>query len=264
MSERPAVISLGAGVQSSALLLMAAEGRFGPPPELAIFADTQGEPSEVYTYLSYLRRTVGERIQIVEGTAGDLRQDILDTVGGEKNRVSSPPLYLINEDGTHGFSLRKCTRDYKVRVVERTARAHGYGPKNPIDSWQGISLDEVERMKENKTSWVTNRYPLVEEGLTRHACQQWLVDNGHPAAPKSACFYCPYQSNARWRRLRDESPDEWNAAVELDRAVRHMPGMKGEGYLHAQRVPLDEVDLSTAEDRGQLTFASECEGMCGV
>lgn len=30
-------------------------------------------------------------------------------------------------------------------------------------------------------------------------------------------------------------------------------------------VPLDEVDLTTAEDRGQLTlWDNECEGMCGV
>jgi hypothetical protein len=35
--------------------------------------------------------------------------------------------------------------------------------------------------------------------------------------------------------------------------------------MHAQRVPLEQVDLSTAEDRGQLSlFNNECEGMCGV
>jgi hypothetical protein len=35
--------------------------------------------------------------------------------------------------------------------------------------------------------------------------------------------------------------------------------------MHAQRVPLDQVDLSTPEDHGQLNlFNNECEGMCGV
>jgi hypothetical protein len=36
-------------------------------------------------------------------------------------------------------------------------------------------------------------------------------------------------------------------------------------FVHRDRVPLTEVDLSTAEDRGQLDlFNNECEGMCGV
>jgi hypothetical protein len=40
------IISLGAGVQSSAMLLMALEGRFEDMPDCAIFADTQDEPKE--------------------------------------------------------------------------------------------------------------------------------------------------------------------------------------------------------------------------
>ena len=35
------VISLGAGVQSSVMALMAAKGEIGPMPDCAIFADTQ-------------------------------------------------------------------------------------------------------------------------------------------------------------------------------------------------------------------------------
>lgn len=64
------VLSLGAGVQSSALLLMADEGRFGDDkPDVAIFADTQCEPSYVYENLTKLRFAVGIEVQIV--TAGN-------------------------------------------------------------------------------------------------------------------------------------------------------------------------------------------------
>lgn len=38
------VLSLGAGVQSTALALMAVEGRFGAVPDMAVFADTGWEP----------------------------------------------------------------------------------------------------------------------------------------------------------------------------------------------------------------------------
>jgi len=44
------VISLGGGVQSSVMALMADEGAFGPMPG-AIFADTRWEPPSVYEHL---------------------------------------------------------------------------------------------------------------------------------------------------------------------------------------------------------------------
>ena len=42
------VLSLGAGVQSSTLALMASRGEIGPMPDCAIFADTGAEPAKVY------------------------------------------------------------------------------------------------------------------------------------------------------------------------------------------------------------------------
>ena len=45
------VISLGAGVQSSTMALMAAHGEITPMPDAAIFADTQSEPASVYRWL---------------------------------------------------------------------------------------------------------------------------------------------------------------------------------------------------------------------
>lgn len=48
------ILSLGAGVQSSCIALMATAGLITPMPEAAIFADTQSEPQDVYDYLKYL------------------------------------------------------------------------------------------------------------------------------------------------------------------------------------------------------------------
>ena len=43
------VISLGGGVQSSVMALMASGGAFGTMPDCAIFADTHWEPPSIYT-----------------------------------------------------------------------------------------------------------------------------------------------------------------------------------------------------------------------
>lgn len=48
------IISLGAGVQSSTLALMAVHGEITPMPDAAIFADTQAEPQSVYKWLDWL------------------------------------------------------------------------------------------------------------------------------------------------------------------------------------------------------------------
>ncbi|MBP2230768.1 3'-phosphoadenosine 5'-phosphosulfate sulfotransferase (PAPS reductase)/FAD synthetase, partial [Azospirillum agricola] len=48
------VLSLGAGVQSTTLALMAATAEVGPMPDCAIFADTEWEPHGVYEHLDWL------------------------------------------------------------------------------------------------------------------------------------------------------------------------------------------------------------------
>ena len=89
---------------------------------------------------------------------------------------------------------------------------------------------------------------------------------GYTKPPKSSCIGCPYRDNKGWRAMRDNRPEEWADAVELDRQIRRRPGMRNyDQFMHRSLKPLDQVDLSTAEDRGQLNlFNNECEGMCGV
>ena len=64
------ILSLGAGVQSSTLALMAAKGEVGPMPMAAIFSDTQAEPKEVYDWLDWLEKQLPYPVYRV--TAGNL------------------------------------------------------------------------------------------------------------------------------------------------------------------------------------------------
>ena len=50
------ILSLGAGVQSSTMALMAEEGAFGIKPDAAIFADTGWEPKPVIEHLNWLKK----------------------------------------------------------------------------------------------------------------------------------------------------------------------------------------------------------------
>ena len=111
-----------------------------------------------------------------------------------------------------------------------------------------------------------NRYPLVELGMRRYDCLLWLKRHGYPQPPKSACIGCPFNSNDRWRERR-EVPEEWADAVLADRELRAgaylTKGLRATCFMHRDRVPLDQVDLSVDDSQLDL-FGNECAGVCGV
>src|SRR6516164_9615820 len=86
------VLSLGAGVQSSALLLMSEAGEL-PRLDAAVFADTQWEPAEVYEHLD--RLTAAVTIPVHRVTNGSLRADFMaGAVGVEADRFTRIPVFI--------------------------------------------------------------------------------------------------------------------------------------------------------------------------
>lgn len=253
------VLSLGGGVQSSTLLLMAVHGELAV--DRAIFADTQDEPAATYGWLETLMpiaENAGIPVDVV--TAGNLREDSLSKPGW----LVSMPAHIRNVDGSSGILTRKCTNGYKLRPIQRRLRALGATAKRPVTVLVGISRDEAIRQKPSRVRYIVNEFPLIERGMTRHDCVRWLQAHGYPEPPKSACVVCPFRDDRAWRRMRDESPDEWAAAVAFDAQVRHMAQTKKPttAYLHRSLVALPMVDLSTPQDAGQLEMfeGGECDG----
>jgi hypothetical protein len=256
------VISLGAGVQSTTMALMAAHGEFTPMPDCAIFADTGWEPKKVYDHLDWLEANLPFPIHRV--SQGDLREDLLSGTNSDGGKFSVVPWFTINADGTKGMGRRQCTSEYKLRPIMRKVREllGGKTPKGGCETWIGISTDEMTRMKDARVQYIVNRFPLIEANISRRNCLEWMRAREFPEPPKSACLGCPFHSDAMWRDLRDNDPIGWADAIQVDKEIRETD--RGQQFMHAARVPLDEVDLSTPEDRGQLNFLSECEGMCGI
>jgi hypothetical protein len=244
------VLSLGAGIQSTAVGLMAKHGEI-PMPECAIFADTQWEPKAVYAHLNWLEGVLPFPVHRV--SLGNLKEAV--TSGG----FSAVPFYTSG-----GLGARQCTYQYKLRPLYRKVREllGGKTPKGGCEMWVGISTDEMIRMKDARVKYIVNRFPLVEQGMSRNDCLRWLERNNYPRPPRSACLGCPFKRDSEWRDTKNGPADEWLATVEADKAIRLASGKAQ--FMHRSCKPLDEVDFQTAEDRGQLNFLSECEGMCGV
>ena len=293
------VLSLGAGVQSTTLALMAAHGEIGPMPACAIFADTGWEPNSVYDHLDWLCSPNVLPFPVHVVSAGNIREQLM--AAGEGNRWASipafartvtpagskVPIYDEGDDGalvevstrrttretvSIGMIRRQCTTDFKIVPIRRKVRelaglTRKRSPTHPVvEQWIGISLDEIIRVKPSREAWQVNRWPLIEKRMNRRECLAWLRRHDYPEPPKSACIGCPFHDNARWRAMRNHDAEAWTDAVEIDRAIRTgLRGIRGEVFLHRSAVPLEEADLSTAADRGQLDlWPNECEGMCGV
>jgi len=291
------VLSFGAGVQSTALLLMSCRGLL-PKLDAAIFADVGNEPATVYSHLEWCINEAKKfdiPVHVVRGTVDGLRLDVLNNI----TRIDGGPVPILPcftaevEGKRDGITMRQCTSDYKIRPVMKCLKRDVLKfkpkarlPKTPVvQQWIGISYDEISRAKPSREPWSTSVFPFLNWGIDspdgemwrRYKIRQWLEKN-YPdiEVPRSACIVCPFHSNKEWRKIK-QNPEEWAQAVEFDKAIRvdkrkrfRKDGkpytvMKQKKYLHSSCKPLDEVDLRSDEEKGQgVLWDNECEGMCGM
>jgi hypothetical protein len=266
------VISLGGGVQSTVMALMAAQGLIKPMPDFAVFADTGWEPKGVYRHLDWLEEQLPFPVRRV--SSGNLRNDILAGTNSTGQSFSSIPAFVRSPMGKSAIVKRQCTREYKLDPIEielRNLLGLGYKEVTPkgmfVELWIGISRDEIIRMKPSRQQWIENYWPLIELRMTRTDCKEWFGKH-YPgrALPRSACIGCPYHTDAEWAEMKLADAESWKDAVLVDAALRTSERAErfgGEMYLHKSMVPLGEIE-SFPDTRQYTLFGDECEGMCGV
>lgn len=284
------ILNLGAGVQSSTVALMAAAGEITPMPDASIFADTGWEPHEVYMWLGWLEKRLPFPVYRTRRDSEawkdkTLRDEVMASTMdrwapgrdyGKKPAMPIPAFAMKN--GKAGIIQRHCTRDWKIRPIDKLAkRLAGLKPgarlpKEPIlTSWIGISLDEVMRAKPPRPEdkWKLHRFPLAfEKQMRRSDCIAWMKSHGYPEPPRSACIGCPFHDNYEWWRIKQD-PIQWADAVEVDEKIRKTGGTDGDVFLHSSGRPLveavpDDEPKRKADNPVNLQLFNECEGMCGV
>ena len=184
-------------------------------------------------------------------------------------------MFLVIDREGDGIGRRQCTDNYKVRPIRRKIREMlGLRPRQRVPSgvnvelWLGISTDEAIRMKTSRGRWITNRYPLIEAGMSRRDCADWWAARYDRPLERSACVACPFQSRQRWVETKRRWPDLFAEAVEVDARRSNGLALEKTSYLHMTRMPLAEavaLDEAVLGAGGQADgFGNECEGHCGV
>jgi hypothetical protein len=227
--------SYGGGTQSIAIAILVVEGRL-PRPERIVMADTSREATETWEYTAAhvrpLLATAGLEVEIIPHTLAKV--DIYTRDG----RTLLPAWTATGQ-------LRSfCSNEWKAFVVRRYLRQQGYGPKHPVCTWLGMSLDEIGRLKPGPKKWQTHAWPLVfDVPMRRSDCRALILGHGLPEPPKSSCWMCPHRGNAQWARLKEHYPGDWAQAVALDEEIRERDGEHAL-YLHRSREPLAQADLT--------------------
>lgn len=275
--------SNGIGQQSWAMYFMSSLGTIPGFPRFnySIFADPGREDKRSYEYLKWAQDWAKKNngVPLVITGKKTLYRDLMKGKNSGNGRFAPIPAYTINPDGSSGILRRQCTGEYKINEFNREVRKilHLGGKNYPeIEVYNAITVDEVDRVTINEIVKFINVYPfcnlqtnsktgtkfLNHKTLTRADCVAWLSVNGFPVPPKSACTFCPYQSDSQWLWKKQNDPREFKALVKLDKHIREssVKGIDNPIFLHKSCKPLDEVELK--EDQTQLF--QECEGNCDV
>lgn len=255
------VFSYGGGVQSTAALVLAAQGKIDF--RWFVFANV-GEDSEHPATLAYVRD-----VAIPFASLFGLR---LETIKRERRNGESMTLYQhVMSDRFKGVQLpvrlaadaparRHCTVSYKINVLAKWQREHGATVANPAIVGLGISWDELQRMRTSRDEDARVLvYPLVDMRLTRHDCEAIIRSAGLPLPRRSSCFFCPYHTRSQWQTMRHEEPDLFAKAVAMEAHMDTKMRAEGQGgvTMHSKG-PLMTI---TSEAR-QMTMALEREDAC--
>lgn len=243
------VLAYGGGRQTVAMVLLVTQGKL-PRPDRIVIADTSREADSTWAYLDrYVQPHLAEFGMTVERAPHSLATvDIYGTTDA----------LLIPAYTASGKLPAFCSREWKVRVCERWLRQSGV---SGALTWVGYTLEERKRATDRgRKPWFRD-WPLIHMMLTRTDCERIILNHGWPLPEKSSCWMCPNQSNAQWRRIRDEEPEHFAQAIALDEEIR-VWDERGGVWLHSSRVPLADADLD-ATDRKEPN--RQCGlGMCQV
>jgi 3'-phosphoadenosine 5'-phosphosulfate sulfotransferase (PAPS reductase)/FAD synthetase len=244
------VLSYGAGQDSTALLLMALYDKafrnkyIGDRRFIVITSDTGNEHPETYKYIEYISKKVDAEFYFL-------------TKGLGFHSESWPDLKsFYRRTGTVGSKAfpKTCTDNLKIKVIYRfleywiegnyritgdrkagiKAFAEKYGKITVI---LGIAADETKRATGNNVGpeWmkysINKVYPLIDLGMNRADCQDYIRSKGFKVPFPSNCMICPFMSDIELVWLYKFYPSEYKQWVEIERAKLIKNSDKGKKNL---------------------------------
>jgi PP-loop superfamily ATP-utilizing enzyme len=265
------IISYGGGVQSTALIVLATQGKIGHI-DAALFANV-GDDSEHPATITYVREVMQpwakERGIEVHELNRIKRTGEVETLWGRLMKPESRSLPIpVRMSDTGAPGTRSCTADFKINVIAKWLKARGASADTPAQVCIGFSLDEAHRASNRRANaYEQPEHPLLDLHLNRTDCKNIIGRAGLPVPPKSACFFCPFHRPTMWAKMRRDEPELFQKSVELENTLNERRRKLGRDQVYLTRFgkPLADVIQARQADLPGLLDpdADSCdEGYC--
>jgi len=232
------VLSYGGGQDSTALLYKLAfdqdfRNRYAPGRLLVIMADTKDEHPETVKHVEETKTFCAkEGIEFAHITPD------MGYHGGKWQGYRE----FLNATRTCGSkAFRKtCTDNLKLKPIYRyleewismnygtvCGRKRGFYQfvhqgRGKVRIIIGIAAGEEKRIGAPLEKWAqetTERcYPLVDLGMDRKACQDYIASTGRKVPPPSNCILCPFMSDIELLWLYNHMPEDFEDWCRIEQA----------------------------------------------
>ncbi|GGZ42513.1 phosphoadenosine phosphosulfate reductase [Streptomyces rubiginosohelvolus] len=231
-------VSYGGGVQSTALLVLAAQGRVDFRTFLMANVGDDSEHPGTLRYLEEYAKpfaadhgielAVLDRVMVRSGETRTLYGQLT------KEGSRSIPIPVRMSNGAPG--TRQCTAEFKIKVVGRELKRWGATKQHPATVGVGISLDEIHRANKRRCEPHEEIvYPLLDLGLRRIDCVRIIREAGLPVPPKSSCWFCPFQRPETWHDMRRNEPDLFEKSCQLEELLNERRDTLGKDHVYLTR-----------------------------
>lgn len=264
------IFSYGGGVQSTAALVLAAQGKIDYKTFLFCNVGDDSEHPDTIKYVHDVAMPYAKEhgIELIE-LHKVLRSGEIDTLYGRLTRPNSRSIGIPVRMSNGAPGNRACTADFKIKVVDRWLREHGAKKSHAIVGL-GISLDEFQRVKENcdpnTMEWKQNAFPLLfdlPKAVTRQDCMNIIAQAGLSVPPKSSCYFCPFHRLPVWQKMRHDEPELFEKASQLETMINERRAKLGKDqvWLTNKLIPLAKATSET--EQLALFDEAECDsGYC--
>ncbi|MGW0012560.1 phosphoadenosine phosphosulfate reductase [Streptomyces tendae] len=256
-------ISFGGGVQSTALLVLAAQRRIDFPLFLmANVGDDSENPATIRYVDEYARPFAAEHGIDLVVLDRVKRDGTVETLMGRLTRegTRSLPIPVRMSNGAPG--TRSCTADFKIKVIAKELKRRGATVENPATIGIGISVDEIHRANNRRTEPHEQIvYPLLDLGLRRIDCARVIREAGLPVPPKSSCWFCPFHRPETWHDQRRDEPELFEKSCQLEELLNKRRDELGKDHVYLTRFgrPLREAIPDGVD---VLPMFDEADGLC--
>lgn len=204
------VLSLGAGVNSTAILVKKAQGDPNYDFDEAIIADTGEESRKTYEFIKEVIKPYCEKYNI--------KLTILKASESLSEHCKKRGIIPSRNFGW-------CRDKFKIQLIRKYLKNTypNLWKSKDIETIIGFCVGEEKRVKGYKAITAKYSFPLYRMGVNRRGCVKIIQDSGLPIPPKSGCDICPHQPLESWIALYNNDPEAYARAEELEKNGKRYP-----------------------------------------